>query len=113
MLTPVVAERPAQPYVAISAQATMQTLGDILPPLHPQVFAWLRERGIPVAGPPFWKFNVIDMERFLEVEVGVPGDLRDRPRRRARHDQVDNPACLPPGRLTAPDRKSTSTQRGS
>ena len=52
MLTPVVAERPAQPYVAIRAQATMQTLDDILPPLHPQVFAWLRERASPSPGRP-------------------------------------------------------------
>lgn len=72
MPAPVVAERPAQPYVAIRAQVTMQTMDDILPPLQPQVFAWLRERDIPAAGPPFWKYNVIDMDRVLEVEVGVP-----------------------------------------
>jgi effector-binding domain-containing protein len=72
MLTPVVAERSAQPYVAIRAQVTMQAMAAILPPLAPQVFAWLGERAIPVAGPPFWKYNVIDMDRVLEVEVGVP-----------------------------------------
>jgi len=72
MTTPEIAERPAQPYVAIKAQITMQTMDDILPPLIPQVFAWLGERDIPPAGPPFWKYNLIDMERLLEVEVGVP-----------------------------------------
>ena len=72
MLTPEVTERPAQPYVAIRERVTMQTLGEVLPPLVPRVFAWLRDRGIPPAGAPFWKYNVIDMERFLEVEVGVP-----------------------------------------
>jgi hypothetical protein len=72
MLTPEVVERPAQPYVAIRAQVTMQTLGTILPPLMPQVFAWLGQRGIPPAGAPLWKYNVIDMDRLLEVEVGVP-----------------------------------------
>jgi effector-binding domain-containing protein len=72
MLTPVVAERPAQPYVAIRAQVTMQTMDDILPPLQPQVLAWLRERDIPATGPPFWKYNLIAMDRLLEVEVGVP-----------------------------------------
>ena len=90
MLTPVVAERPAQPYVAIRAQVTMQTMDDILPPLQPQVFAWLRGRDIPAAGPPFWKYNVIDMDRLLEVEVGVPvtapvdGDDRSWPTRSRR-----------------------------
>jgi hypothetical protein len=72
MLTAVVAERSVQPYVAIRAQVTMQTMDAILLPLEPQMFAWLRERDIPAAGPLFWKYNVIDMDRLLEVEVGVP-----------------------------------------
>jgi effector-binding domain-containing protein len=72
MLTPVVVERPAQPYAAIRAQVTMQTIGTVLPPLHPHVFAWLGERGIRPAGAPFWKYNVIDMDRQLDVEVAVP-----------------------------------------
>jgi effector-binding domain-containing protein len=73
MLTePEVITRDAQPYVAIRASVTMQTIGTILPELHPQVFAWLGERGIPPAGAPFWKYNVIDMERAMEVEVGAP-----------------------------------------
>jgi effector-binding domain-containing protein len=73
MLTePEVITRDAQPYVAIRASVTMQTIGTVLPELHPQVFAWLGERGIPPAGPPFWKYNVIDMERAMEVEVGAP-----------------------------------------
>ena len=65
-------ERPAQPYVAIREQVTMQTIAAILPELHPRVFAWLREHDIPPAGPPFWKYNVVDMDRGMEVEVGVP-----------------------------------------
>jgi effector-binding domain-containing protein len=69
---PEVITRDAQPYVAIRASVTLQTIGTVLPELHPQVFAWLGERGIPPAGPPFWKYDVIDMERALQVEVGVP-----------------------------------------
>lgn len=72
MLTPSVTERPAQPYVAIRAETTMQTMDTVLVPLFPQVFGWLAERGIPPVGPPFWKYNVIDMDGILEVEVGVP-----------------------------------------
>lgn len=67
-----IVERPAQQYVAIRAQVTMQTIGVVLPGLHPRVYAWLGERGAAPAGPPFWKYNVIDMDRGLEVEVGVP-----------------------------------------
>jgi effector-binding domain-containing protein len=67
-----VIERAAQPYVAIGTRVTMRTLGTVLPELHPRVFAWLSERGIAPAGAPFWKYNLIDMDRELEVEVGVP-----------------------------------------
>ncbi len=69
---PEVVQRADQPYVAIKAFVTMQTLGQVLPGLHPEVFGWLRARGVAAAGAPFWKYNVIDMERQLEVEVGVP-----------------------------------------
>jgi effector-binding domain-containing protein len=72
MLTPVMIERPTQPYVGIRAQVTMQTIDKVLVPLGQQVFGWLKERGITPAGPPFWKFNVIDMMQLLEVEAAVP-----------------------------------------
>jgi len=79
---PRIETRPEQPYVAIRAQVTMQTLGTVIPPLNQEVFAWLEERGVAPAGPPLWKYNVIDMEGLLEVEAGVtvadavPGDGR-------------------------------------
>jgi effector-binding domain-containing protein len=73
MLTePEVVERATQPYVAIRARVTMQTIGAVLPELHSLVFAWLAEGGVPPAGHPIWKYNVIDMERELEVEVAAP-----------------------------------------
>jgi effector-binding domain-containing protein len=37
-----------------------------------EVFAWLGVRGLDPAGPPFLKYNVIDMMRQLQVEAGVP-----------------------------------------
>ena len=69
---PVVVERKDQPYVAIKGLVTMQDLGAVLPPLHPEVRKWLQERGTGPEGAPFFKYNVIDMERQLEVEVGWP-----------------------------------------
>ena len=68
---PMIAERPAQPYVAIKVLVTMETLGAVVPPLNREVFAWLADRGVAPAGPPFWKYNVIDMEHGLEIEAGV------------------------------------------
>jgi effector-binding domain-containing protein len=70
--TPEIVERPAQPYVAIARWVTMVELGDELPPLIADVFGWLGAHGYEPVGPPFWKYNVIDMERELNVEVGVP-----------------------------------------
>jgi effector-binding domain-containing protein len=69
---PAVIERSEEPYVAIKALVTMDTIGSVLPGLHPEVRNWLRERDTTPAGPPFFKFDVIDMERQLEVEVGWP-----------------------------------------
>jgi effector-binding domain-containing protein len=37
-----------------------------------EVFGWLGARGLGPAGAPFFKYNLIDMERELEVEAGVP-----------------------------------------
>jgi effector-binding domain-containing protein len=69
---PRIVERTEQPYVAIRALVTMQTLGEVLPGLHPEVRRWLRSQGVLPAGQPFFKYNVIDMERQLEVEAGFP-----------------------------------------
>jgi effector-binding domain-containing protein len=69
---PEIVTRAEQPYVAIRTQVTMEDLGTVVPPLNQEVFAWLGARGAASAGAPFWKYNVIDMARKLEVEAGVP-----------------------------------------
>jgi effector-binding domain-containing protein len=38
----------------------------------PEIFGWLGARGIVPAGPPFFRYHVIDMDRQLLVEAGVP-----------------------------------------
>jgi effector-binding domain-containing protein len=68
---PRIVERPEQPYVAISGQVTMQTIGAIADRL-PEVFVWLAAHDLEPAGAPFFKYNLIDMQRRLEIEVGVP-----------------------------------------
>jgi effector-binding domain-containing protein len=69
--TPQVTERSAQPYVAIRADVTMDQLSSLADRLG-EVFGWLAERSAAAAGPPFFRYNVIDMERLLNVEAGVP-----------------------------------------
>jgi len=79
---PEIVQRSEQPYLAIRAFVTLQTLGQVLPSLHPEVAGWLGARGIVPAGAPFCRYDVIDMDRQLEIEVGfpvaapVPGDGR-------------------------------------
>ncbi len=69
---PRIVERSEQPYIAIKAFVTMRELGEVLPGLHPETYAWLGSQRAEPSGPPFFKYNVIDMDRQLEIEVGVP-----------------------------------------
>jgi effector-binding domain-containing protein len=71
MPEPHITTRQEQPYVAIRVQVPMDKLGEVVPPLTAEVFEWLGQRGIAPGAPPFWKYNVIDMERGLEIETGV------------------------------------------
>jgi effector-binding domain-containing protein len=68
---PEIVTRAEQPYVAIRTRVTMADLGG-LGARFAEVFAWLGARGVPPAGPPFFRYNVIDMARELEVDAGVP-----------------------------------------
>jgi len=69
--TPEIENRAEQPYVAISTRVPMSGLAGVGARLG-EVFAWLGARGVAPAGPPFFKYNVIDMASYLEVEGGVP-----------------------------------------
>jgi effector-binding domain-containing protein len=66
-----IVDRPAQPYVAVRRTITMQTFPEIADRL-PGLFGWLGERGVAPAGAPFFRYLLIDMERELDVEAGVP-----------------------------------------
>jgi effector-binding domain-containing protein len=68
---PEIVTRAEQPYVAIRERVTMAELGG-LGARFGDVFGWLAARGLEPAGAPFFRYNVIDMMRQLEVEAGVP-----------------------------------------
>jgi effector-binding domain-containing protein len=69
---PEIVKRTEQPYVAIRTLVTWQMLGEVAPRLHSEVRDWLRSRGVQPTGQPFFKYNVIDMDGKLEIEVGFP-----------------------------------------
>lgn len=68
---PSIVQRDAQPYAAIKVSVSMADIGQVVPPLTAEVFGWLAARGVSPVGPPFWKYNVVDMDRLLEIEAGV------------------------------------------
>jgi hypothetical protein len=68
---PSVIERAPQPYVSVPRTVTMATISSAADDI-PGLFAWLAERGTEPAGPPFLRYNVIDMDRELQLEAGVP-----------------------------------------
>jgi effector-binding domain-containing protein len=82
-VAPEIRQRAAQHYAGISAWVTMTTIGSVADRI-PEIFGWLGARGIAPAGPPFFRYHVVDMERELHVEAGVPvaspteddGDIR-------------------------------------
>jgi effector-binding domain-containing protein len=80
---PTVVERQPQPYVGVRERVTMASIGAVADRM-PDVVTWVLDQGLEIAGPPFLRYLVIDMERELEIEAGVPltrpaepaGDIR-------------------------------------
>jgi DNA gyrase inhibitor GyrI len=60
-----------QPYVAVTGAVTMDTIPEIADRFD-EVFGWLARSGVEPAGPPFFRYRVIDMDRRLVMEAGVP-----------------------------------------
>jgi effector-binding domain-containing protein len=71
MAEPRVVTRPEQPYVGIRDVVTMDTIGRVADRIG-ELIGWLAGRGESPAGAPFLRYWVIDMERRLDVEAGVP-----------------------------------------
>ena len=70
-VAPEIMQRAVQPYVGISSWVPMAAVGSVADRL-PEIFVWLGAGGVTPAGPPFFRYRVIDMERQLLVEAGVP-----------------------------------------
>ncbi|WP_084963716.1 GyrI-like domain-containing protein [Thermoactinospora rubra] len=92
-------ERQAQPYVGITASITMTTFGKIADRI-PEIAGWMAANGVEIAGPPFLRYHLIDMERELVVEAGFPTTGR-----------VDGEGEITPGVLPA-GRYVTHTHHG-
>jgi len=71
LVAPEIETRTEQAYVALRARVPMSGIAAFAVRAG-EVFSWLAARGLAPAGPPFLRFNVIDMARELEMENGVP-----------------------------------------
>lgn len=68
---PAVVQRDAQPYIGVRGSVTMQEIPVIADRIG-ELFGFLQQRGSTPAGPPFLKYNVIDMAGLLVIEAGIP-----------------------------------------
>jgi effector-binding domain-containing protein len=68
---PAIEHRVSQPYVGARETITMSTFGKLADRM-PAIFRWLGEHGVEPTGAPFFRYLVIDMDRELVVEAGVP-----------------------------------------
>ncbi|MCX5514167.1 GyrI-like domain-containing protein [Kaistia algarum] len=72
MLTlPKIVERQAEPFIALRTHVAMDEIDKRAPDLIKALYDGLALRSIERAGPLFFKYNVIDMERELEIDIGV------------------------------------------
>lgn len=72
LTAPKVEHRTEQAYAAILTKAVMKDLPSVLPPLFPEMFAWLTKNNIPPAGPPFVRYLSMDKDGQLQLAVGIP-----------------------------------------
>ena len=65
-------ERTPEPFLALRTLVSMAGMPHVLPGRIRYLFDRLRDEGIAPAGPLTFRYNVVDMERELEIDIGVP-----------------------------------------
>jgi hypothetical protein len=90
---PTVAERAAQAYVFTTHHVPMSGLAAVADSI-PGLFEAAAAHGLAQAGPPLFRYRVIDMARLLTVEAGLP--VAGTPPESGLPDGVSS-GTLPPG----------------
>jgi len=75
MAEPTIVERDEQPYVALRGKVAMDGIGAFADRMH-EVIGWIAARNIEPVGPPFFKYDVVDMDDGLVMEIGFPVEGR-------------------------------------
>ncbi|WP_022910190.1 GyrI-like domain-containing protein [Aestuariimicrobium kwangyangense] len=76
--TPEIVDAPEMPWVGVRHRVTMQQM-DQPAQSFATVAAWIAEHGATSEGPPFYKYEVIDMEAELTVVAGFAVDEPQQP----------------------------------
>lgn len=71
-LDPRIETRPEQHYVGMRRRVARRDVGRELGPRLGELAAWLEARGQTPAGPPFFRYWVVDTADRLEVEAALP-----------------------------------------
>jgi GyrI-like small molecule binding domain len=69
--SPAIVTHVEQPYAAVKARVDMDGVSDVAARFG-DVFGWIARKNVSPAGPPFLRYDVIDMAGELEMEAGVP-----------------------------------------
>ena len=70
---PKLEDRKELPYMGIRTQVPMEQMGSgLIPRLHGEVMAWLKQHGVEPAGAPLLRFHVINMPGKMDIELGWP-----------------------------------------
>ena len=67
-------EHAALHYAGVQVAVPMGGISGAVDDVFPELFGWLASHEIEVAGPPFIRYLVIDMDALLRLELGVPVD---------------------------------------
>ncbi|MBN9387162.1 MAG: GyrI-like domain-containing protein [Chloroflexi bacterium] len=82
---PKIDTRPEVTYMGIRIQTPFKGMFKHIDKLFKEMNAWQKKEGVELAGPPFLRYHVIDMEGEMDIEVGfpvttpLPGDERVKP----------------------------------
>ncbi len=82
--------RREQYYVAITSVVRRKEIPNLLPPLIPEIFSWLKMKNLKPAGAPFFKYSEMESEK-MKVEVGIPVD------KPVKGDERVHPGTFPSG----------------
>lgn len=69
---PKIITREATPYAAIPLEVNQPEIGQVAPPLVPEILNWAKAHGVKQTGPVFFNYTSMEPGRKMGMEVGLP-----------------------------------------